>query len=131
MSHRLYLCGPMTGLPDFNYPAFHEAAARLRAAGFEVVNPAEDGLPVEATWEAHLKLAIAKLVTCDDVATLPGIDNSKGAQLELHIARALGMPITPADNLLAWLLRHGGDEHDALTFHRTPATTPIHTAPAA
>lgn len=39
---RLYLAGPMTGLPDFNYPAFHAAAAAWRAAGWTVANPAEN-----------------------------------------------------------------------------------------
>ena len=34
----LYLCGPMTGLPGNNYPAFHKAAADLRAAGYSVVH---------------------------------------------------------------------------------------------
>ena len=35
---RIYIAGPMTGLPDFNYPAFNAAAARMRALGFEVEN---------------------------------------------------------------------------------------------
>lgn len=38
---RIYISGPMTGLPDFNFPAFHDAAARLRERGHEVANPAE------------------------------------------------------------------------------------------
>ena len=37
---RIYVAGPMSGLPAFNFPAFHEAAADLRACGFDVVNPA-------------------------------------------------------------------------------------------
>ena len=37
----VYLSGPMTGLPDFNRPAFHAAAAALRAQGYVVINPAE------------------------------------------------------------------------------------------
>lgn len=38
---RVYLSGPMTGLPELNFPAFRVEAARLRALGFEVVNPAD------------------------------------------------------------------------------------------
>src|SRR5690606_26470176 len=38
---RIYIAGPMTGLPDLNFPAFHAEAARLRSRGVDVVNPAE------------------------------------------------------------------------------------------
>lgn len=96
----LYVCGPMTGLPEFNYPAFNAAAAALRAMGYDVVNPAENCLPIEAPWADHLRLAIAKLVMCDAVATLPGVEHSRGAQLEIHIAKQLGMRIASAQ---AWL----------------------------
>jgi hypothetical protein len=97
MSTTLYIAGPMTGLPDFNYPAFNDAAARLRAAGFDVVNPAEDGLPLDAQWHQHLRVAIAKLVTCDAVATLPGWRTSTGALLEVAIAVRLGMRVRSAE----------------------------------
>lgn len=40
MKH-LYISGPITGMPDLNFPAFHAAAAALRAAGYTVTNPAE------------------------------------------------------------------------------------------
>lgn len=96
----LYLCGPMTGLPEFNYPAFDAAAAALRQAGYTVVSPAEDGLPVHAPWNHHMRLAIAKLCACGAVATLPGLENSRGAQLEIHIATTLGMRVASVD---AWL----------------------------
>ena len=35
MKRRIYLAGPMTGLPDLNYAAFHEAAQLLRAEGYD------------------------------------------------------------------------------------------------
>lgn len=36
MMHRVYLAGPMTGLPDFNYPAFNAEEKRIRALGYIV-----------------------------------------------------------------------------------------------
>lgn len=37
----IYLAGPMSNLPQFNFPAFHTAAAALRAQDFVVISPAE------------------------------------------------------------------------------------------
>ena len=39
--------------------------------------------------------AIAQLVTCDQVALLDGWQQSKGAQLEVHIAEQLGIERLP------------------------------------
>lgn len=38
---RIYISGPMTGLPDGNIPAFNAAAERLRTEGHFVINPAD------------------------------------------------------------------------------------------
>lgn len=38
---RLHLCGPMRGLPNFNFAAFSSAAAALRAKGHTVTVPTE------------------------------------------------------------------------------------------
>ena len=69
---RIYIAGPMTGLPDLNFPAFHAEAARLRALGYEVSNPAEINPDPTAGWEACMRADIAELVKCDGVALLPG-----------------------------------------------------------
>ena len=88
---RVYLSGPMSGIPDHNFPAFHEWAARLRAEGFEVVSPAE--IEGAGSWEMCLRKDMRELPTCDAIALMPGWERSKGAHLELHVAHRLGMEV--------------------------------------
>ncbi len=45
MPKTIYISGPMSGLPECNYPAFNAAAAHLRALGYSVENPAENPDP--------------------------------------------------------------------------------------
>jgi len=92
---RVYIAGPMTGLPDFNYPAFHAEAARLHALGYAPANPARN--PEQATWLDYMRVAIRQMVTCDAVALLPGWQQSRGASIEYSIAIALGIPARPCD----------------------------------
>lgn len=91
---RIYIAGAMSGLPDFNYPAFHEAAARLRATGAHVENPAENPEPACGSWEAYMRLAITQMLTCDEIALLPGWEKSRGAVIEHNLAVELRMPRT-------------------------------------
>ena len=88
---KIYIAGPMTGLPQFNYPAFHAAAAELRAQGMEVFNPAEITPPVCGSWGGYMRQAIAQLVQCEAIFLLTGWQGSKGAMLENDIAEKLGM----------------------------------------
>ena len=88
---RIYIAGPCTGLPDYNYPAFNKAAEQLRAAGWHVENPAENQPPACGTWSGWMRLGIAQLIRCDAIALLPGWTKSKGARVEYDIANALGL----------------------------------------
>lgn len=107
---KLYIAGPMTGIPEQNFPAFHARAAQLRAEGHEVINPAEinggeeeNDLVARMTvaelaehWRKCMRKDITELVTCDGIAMLDGWTRSKGATLEHHIARALGLTVFEA-----------------------------------
>lgn len=90
---RIYIAGPMSDLPDHNFPAFHKAEAELVALGWTVLNPAHHGLIEGACWHDYLRWDIAMLATCEAIFLLPGWSKSAGALLELHIARELEMQI--------------------------------------
>jgi len=99
---RLYVSGPMTGLPEFNYPAFRAAAAALSRVGYDVLNPvdAEEHNPTPGepqAWDWYMRHALRMVLDADGVALLDGWEKSRGAALEVHIACALNLPIRPVE----------------------------------
>lgn len=97
MDMKLYLCGPMTGIDAFNYPLFFAESDRLHKLGYSVENPAAN--PEQADWASYLRVALTQMLTCDAVALLPGWATSRGACLEVHVAKALGMPVLMASDV--------------------------------
>lgn len=111
---RVYVAGPMTGLPDYNFPAFDRAAAHLRALGHTVFNPAENdrdngfdatGLAGHEAAEHgfNLRETLKQDLSwiCDHaeaLAVLPGWHRSKGALTETALATALGLDYAPWNN---------------------------------
>ena len=94
----IYLSGPMSGIANHNMPAFNAEADRLRAHGYQVINPAEinvDG----GDWKDCLRADIRQLMDCDTLALLPGWENSQGAHLELHIAHRVGIAVVMAKEI--------------------------------
>lgn len=89
---RLYIAGPMTGIELFNFPAFNAAAAAWRAAGWDVLNPAEafDG-DTERAYKEYVAHDITLLEQCDAIAMLPGWDgpNARGSVWEREVAVSL------------------------------------------
>ncbi len=98
----IYVSGPMTGLPNNNVPAFNEATKRLRKKGYRVVNPAEldKGEPCR-TWEDCLRRDLRELTKCVAIATLPGWKRSRGANLEIHVGKALSFAVHPVEHYLS------------------------------
>ncbi|MCO8251131.1 DUF4406 domain-containing protein [Comamonas thiooxydans] len=90
---RIYLAGPMSGLPEFNYPAFHVAATVLRAQGHHVENPAENPQPACGTWQGYMRMSLRQIAACDCLYMLPGWRSSRGARIEHGLALDLGLEV--------------------------------------
>ncbi len=88
---KVYIAGPMTGLPEFNYPAFNDAEEQLRAIGHEPINPARRGVDPDWTWVDYMRHAIRDVTKADGIHLLEGWESSRGARLEATIADALGL----------------------------------------
>jgi hypothetical protein len=98
---RVYVSGPMTGLPLLNVPAFMAAGLQLACEGLMPINPAAlDHSHHDGSWAAHMRVDITHLMTCDAVAMLLGWQDSKGARVERDLALTLGMDVR---ELADWL----------------------------
>lgn len=101
---KIYIAGPMTGLPEWNFPAFDAAAEILRLDGHDPVNPADldreigfDPRQTETVGPAFLRDAMRRDLTaiceCDGIAMLPGWERSGGARVEHALAVHLGLHV--------------------------------------
>jgi hypothetical protein len=97
----LYLSGPMTGLPDLNFPAFDACAEKWRARGWRVISPAEEDIRLGGPEEHPNDLIIRRDVELimglhadrDIVVTLPGWFSSLGARAEVALAQWRGLAV--------------------------------------
>jgi len=124
---KCYLAGPMRSKPEFNYPAFMEGAAALRAKGWDVFNPAEmdieegdvtedllelsieeqkclAGTPANArrfAWR-DVKCLIKKLLAerGDAIVLLPDWQESVGANAERAVAIWVGLKVLTLEEAL-------------------------------
>ncbi len=112
---KIYIAGPMRGIPNFNFPAFFEAEKQLRELGHEVFNPADRDNKHHGTDISHgnhtgsieqaaqehgfnLRDALAHDLAyicreAEGIAMLPGWEKSKGAIAEKSAAEAIGIKV--------------------------------------
>lgn len=98
---RAYIAGPMSGLPNANYPAFNAAAHQLRGRGWKVENPAENPEPECKSWLGYMRMSLVQISRVDAVVLLPGWEGSRGARIEWQIAEGLGLKVLPLEAALS------------------------------
>lgn len=102
----IYVSGPMTHYVWDNYDAFESACRMLRALGHQVRSPHEikvegsEKMTRDEKWQAFMRADIVLLLNCNSIVVLPGWECSRGANLEVHIAHGLRMPVLPLAQLL-------------------------------
>lgn len=87
-----YISGPMSNMPDHNFPYFHLVADVCRKTGLTVTSPAEVPINHPAPWADCLKADIVEMMKCDGIILLKGWPQSRGARMELEIALSLEFP---------------------------------------
>lgn len=93
----VYLSGPMTGYPVWNYPAFHRVAAQLRAQGYGVHNPAEAfGGQTDLSYSQYMREDVDKIGISEGIVLLPGWRQSRGARFEVLVGQMYGLWIAEA-----------------------------------
>lgn len=91
---KIYISGQISGLTAEEYaPRFFEVARQLRAQGYDVVNPLDNGIDPSEEWREQMKADIRLLIECDAIFMLSNWELSNGATLEREIAKGLGLRI--------------------------------------
>jgi len=110
---KIYIAGPMSGRENWNYAEFFRVEEELIALGHEVINPARaNGDTLEEAildvgteenpthpWEYYIRKDIKHVTDVDALCLLDGWQKSRGASLEVHLAKTLSMPL--------YILRNG------------------------
>lgn len=108
---KLYIAGPMRGIPYYNFPSFDKAKARLEAQGHTVMSPADmdrkngfDGtqcpdstdwfaIPDGFDYKACVRRDVMAILECDGIVMLKGWRESQGAKAERTLAIWYGLAV--------------------------------------
>lgn len=84
---KIYISGKITGLNYADVESkFKDAQELLTNIGFDVINPLNNGLTKEHSWEQHLGKDIELLLQCDAIYMMDNWMNSIGARIEYQTA---------------------------------------------
>ena len=108
----IYISGKISGLADLNKPKFLAAKALIasKVANCELINPHELPDDHDKSWEAYMRECIKAVCVSDVVFVLDDWKDSRGALVEVLIAKLLGLPVYEVETMevafvpFGWLL---------------------------
>ena len=92
---KIYISGPITGMPELNEPAFASASLAIAEKGHVPINPFDvcRDIPRGSDLMAYMRADIKAMMDADAVLMLSGWAESRGARIEHSIAVFLEIPI--------------------------------------
>ena len=99
---KIYISGKITGLDYADVEAkFQDAQDLLSDIGFEVVNPLNNGLTKEHSWEQHMVKDFELLLPCDAIYMMDNWQDSIGARIEHRTAFEMNKDIWFESNVVS------------------------------
>lgn len=99
----VYLSGPMSGIEDWNAPAFRAARDAAYSMGARCVYDPTDIIGAYGTHEEYMRADLHALTRAADpfdaLVMLDGWERSAGATAEVAVARACGIETVNASEL--------------------------------
>lgn len=99
---QVYICGPITGVPNLNAEAFRDVETKLRELGYMPVVPHdlfEDVDDKSMEYDNYIEGCVSALALCPIIILLQGWENSRGCNIEVNIGRIMSKKIIPIWNL--------------------------------
>jgi hypothetical protein len=95
--NRIYISGPITNNNNAK-ELFHNTQIKLEKEylvtnPFEVFSDDDTFTSDKELYEYYLRMDIRALTFCDSIYMLKGFELSKGANIELNVAKAIGLKI--------------------------------------
>lgn len=95
MSTKIYISGKISGLPHaIALSKFKVAERMLIEEDYAPINPMElNHTEHDQSWKSFMRVDLKALCDCDVIYMLNNYEESRGAKIELQLARDLGMKI--------------------------------------
>ena len=89
---KVYISGAITGIENYE-ELFNKAEEILKTNGFDVVNPVKIEHNHDNTWNSFMRVDLKAMLDCDSIYMLSNYKSSKGANIELNLAKELDFEI--------------------------------------
>jgi hypothetical protein len=111
---KFYLSGPMSGIENYNRPAFFELETVIKSVSKKidpehnhlVFNPARIPDADNKKYRQLMRECLWGLTYCSHFVQLPGWEHSSGALIEYTVAVILEMPIIKSTDIQTWLVKN-------------------------